>query len=168
MDAPGAAGADRRDAGDGGTAAAWVPDTWDDWSRVDRDKRERRAVEVAVRARRAEAGLAHERAMTRFRAALLRSTVVSAVALTPVAVAWWRVLHARDAAIAAGLGDRSFVPGGFAGIVLTTVVVVILLRLWAATLRTHPGRLELEVLPDSPAARRHGAFTGTTEPPQRW
>ncbi|MBI9115336.1 hypothetical protein [Sanguibacter suaedae] len=148
--------------------APWDPDTWDDWSRRDRDRRERAALELDVRARRAAAGLEHENARMSFQRAVRLRMLATALVALPVAASWVTVLAARDAAIASGTGDRSFAPAAFFVLVVSVAVVWFGLRAWVTFLRRRPGPLVLPELPDSPAARRHGSFDGTQEPPRRW
>lgn len=145
-----------------------APRTWDDWSRRDRDRRERAALKVAVRGRRAEAGLAHEAATRAYRSARRAAAVGTTILAIPLTIGWVLVLRARDASVEAGLGDRSFAPAGFALLVLTAVLVVVVLRWWNRVLCMRPGTLHLEVDPDSPDAPRHGAFDGSHRPPRRW
>lgn len=145
-----------------------APRTWDDWSRRDRDRRERAALKVTIRQRRAEAGFAHEAATLTYRRARRAASLATAVVALPLAIGWGLVLRARDASIAAGLGDRSFAPAGFALLLLTLVLAVVLLRVWGQVLSARPGPLQLEVDPDSPDAPRHSAFDGSQRPPRRW
>lgn len=95
-------------------------------------------------------------------------TVVTVLVTLPLTAAWVVVLAARDASIASGSGDRSFAPAAFLVLVVSVTIVWFGLRSWVAFLRGRPGPLHLPELPDSPAARRHGSFDGTAEPPRRW
>lgn len=148
--------------------AGTEPTTWEDWSRRDRDQRERAALQVNLRGRRARSGLAHEAATRAYQAARRTTLVATTVLAVPLIVGWVLVLRARDAAIEAGWGDRSFVPAGLGLLVLTVVLGAVILRWWRRLVRERPGRLELEVNPDSPEARRHPTFDGTNQPPRRW
>lgn len=144
------------------------PQSWDEWSRRDRDKRERAALTIAVLGRRAQSGLAHEAAARAYRAALRTTLLATAALAVPLATGWILVIRARDASIEAGFGDKSFAPAGFALLVLTAVLTLVALRWWRRVVRSRPDALHLEVHPDSPDAPRHPTFDGTATPPRRW
>lgn len=142
--------------------------TWDEWSHVNRDVRERRALVSRIRGDRGNQGLQHAQAVAAYRSLVRKAAIKTLSMLVTFGFLWSRVIGARDAAIAAGMGDRSFAPAGIAVLVGTLVAAFFLLRMWSAVSRTRPGPLHFAPLPDSPEAPRHGAFDGTTTPPTRW
>lgn len=144
------------------------PQTWDEWSQRDRDKRERAALTISILGRRAQSGREHEAASRAYRAARRTTALATAALATPLATGWVLVIRARDASIEAGLGDRSFAPAGFALLLLTVALLPVVLRWWRRLLRARPDALQLEVHPDSPDAPRHPTFDGTGTPPRRW
>ncbi|SDC22312.1 hypothetical protein SAMN05216410_1418 [Sanguibacter gelidistatuariae] len=142
--------------------------TWDEWSLVDRDRRERRSLVTRIRGNRGAQGLAHERAVTAHRSRVRTAATVTVAVTTPLVVGWFWVIGARDASITLGSGDRSFAPFGFLLLVVTALAGVALLRWWAGIYRDRPDPLRFDPLPDSPEAPRHGSFDGSTTPPTRW
>ncbi|MEP7763965.1 hypothetical protein [Sanguibacter sp. 25GB23B1] len=144
------------------------PQTWDEWSRRDRDERERAALTISILGRRAQTGHAHEAAVRAYRAARRTTTLATAALAIPLVTGWILVIRARDASIEAGFGDRSFAPAGFALLVLTAALTLVILRWWRRVVRARPDALHLEVHPDSPDAPRHPTFDGTGTPPRRW
>lgn len=142
--------------------------TWDEWSHAHRDRRERAALTTRIRGDRGTMGLLHAQAVIVHRALVWRAASATFSTVAGFGFLWFKVISAREEAIARGLGARGFAPGGFLLLLLTVLAAVVLLRMWRSVYRIKVDPLLFLPLPDSPEAPRHGAFDGTAQPPTRW